>query len=178
MEWNELSIGQYQQIVATQEGGLDDLVKMIEVVRIIENLNVKDVHDLSLRQVSDLFNSYTFLNELPEAVVSNFTLFNKRYHVCLDVSKIKASQFIDLKEFTKNPNDLNGKLHLVLAVLSLPKGEEYNGAKVMERAELFRQYLNCEVALPIMVFFWTVFANFTIYIADSLESENKAKKAT
>lgn len=176
MNWSNLTIGKYQEIVATQESGLDDLVKMIEVVRIMEDMTIEQAHDLSLKEVSQLFNSYTFLQELPEKVSSNFVIDNVRYHVCLDISKINAAQFIDLKEFTKEHQNLNGNLHLVLAVLSLPKGKKYEGSNVIDRANLFRNKLTCEIALPIIVFFWTFFCEYTIAMSDYLEQKKQANK--
>jgi hypothetical protein len=176
MNWNKLTVGKYQTIVATQEGGHDDLVKMIEIVRICEDLTIEQVHELSLRKVSEYFNSYTFLSELPEKVSKSFKLNDIEYIVCLDISKIKASQFIDLKEFTKDANSLNGNLHNVLAVLALPKGKKYDGATVIDRANYFKENLSCEIALPIMVFFWTFFCDYTIAMADYSEQKKKEKK--
>lgn len=170
--WNELTVGKWQEIIAAESIGFDWYEKDLRMLSILEGIPFEDVKKRTIGDNKIQKDKMSFLNETPtDQVKEFFTIEGVEYHANIRVEDKTAGQFIDLTEFTKENDKVNENLHKILAVICLAKGSEYNGATVQGRAELFQRHLTMDIAYPLAVFFYTVYINTLKDIADFSASQ-------
>jgi hypothetical protein len=169
MNWNELTVWQYQQIypiVTKPEKDWTTLDVESKLVGIIFNLTDTQVDSLSVKQFNNLKSILGFLDEQIEGNPVKYTEVNgKRYRFIYDVQQIKAARYIETKVFS---TDLVGNLHKLAASMVMPQRKtwygiwvdnKYDAAKHSEYAEDL-QASNFVNIYHSVVFFYQVYRNW------------------
>lgn len=163
MNWNNITIGQYQKIVEKKAKGL-------ELLSIATDLTVKELENLPLSKLTKLTEEYIFLNdEPPPDNTKNWGEFK-----ILDFNiKGGASQIIDFLSLLDDNNYI-GNLHLIMATLC-NDGKEYN---FQDKAKMFRDEMPITVAFGVAGFFLQNFSLSERNIPFYLEQAKKGKLNT
>lgn len=138
MNWNEISIGVYQDIVSTKAKGL-------HLLSIVTELSVKDLEKMPLSKLKDLMAKYSFLNDEPSG-----TLIKKwkDYSILDFKQKGGAAAMIDFMSLLEK-NDYINNLHLIMATICNNGKEEDFEAK----AEMFKNEMPISIAVGVSDFF-------------------------
>jgi hypothetical protein len=176
--WDKLTIGKWQEAITLDGIRLEGFEASIELLRVLSDLTIKDIHALTLIELNNYSAKLNFLNTPCESKLKDsFKVNGKTFNVNWRLESRTAGQFIDLTSLTKDPDLINQNLHYILSILCLPKGEDYNSESFEDRAQLFKEHLTMDVALPMSVFFYKVLTESLPNIADSLtEKANQMTK--
>lgn len=170
--WDKLTIGKWQEAIALDGIRLENFEASIELLRVLSDLTIKDIHSLTLIELNNCSQKLNFLNTpCEDKMKDSFVIKDQKFIVNWRLETRTAGQFIDLTSLTKDPELINQNLHQILAILCLPKGEVYTSETFEERANLFRDNLTMNIALPMSVFFWKVLNESLPIIADSLNEK-------
>lgn len=176
MNWSNITLEQYQEIVSITETDFADFNKEIELVCYLKNYAKADVLNMALDVFKEYSKEFDFLKVPHEGYMKKeFTINGIEYVVNWEMQKRTAAQFIDLSELTKKQDDINYNLHKILAVICVPKGSKYDG-NITERSEVFKKHLTMDIVFPISGFFLTVLERSLPIIQDSLMSKVEKEK--
>ena len=176
MTWKDITIEQYQHILAIAKTDLPNFNKEVELVSYLFNISKDDIMYYPIEKFKYLAKQIEFLEDMFEGDMQTlFTIDGIEYKVHWEMEKKTAGQFIDLSEMTKDPELINDKLHQILAVICIPKGEKYD-VNFMERSEIFRKKLTMDVVFPISGFFLTVLKSSLPDIQDYLNKQIKTQQ--
>jgi hypothetical protein len=169
MNWNELTVWQYQQIypiVTNAEKDWTNLDVETKLVGILYNLTDTQVDSLSITQFNNLKKTLGFLDEQIEGKPVKYTeVKGKRYRFIYDIQQIKAARYIETKVFS---TDLVGNLHKLAASMVMPQrktwygkwiDDKYDAAKHSEYADDL-QASNFIHIYHSVVFFYQVYRNW------------------
>ena len=119
MDYQNLTIRQYQLINQIVKSDKDDLDKEIAIASIITGKSEEEILTMPLEQVKELF-SYAKLNEAEANLkVNKYVWLNgKLYTGITDLDKLTTGNYVDLKNF--GSKDFIGNLHNLLAILYKP----------------------------------------------------------
>ena len=187
MNWNELTVWQYQQIypiVTNAEKDWTNLDVETKLVGILYNLTDTQVDSLSITQFNNLKKTLGFLDEQIEGKPVKYTeVKGKRYRFVYDIQQIKAARYIETKVFS---TDLVGNLHKLAASMVMPQrktwygrwvDDKYDAAKHSEYAEDL-QASNFVNIYHSVVFFYQVYRNWIEVSQDYLIQEMMSKGMT
>lgn len=138
MNWENITIGQYQKIVERKAKGL-------ELLSIATDLTVKELENLPLSKLTKLTEEYLFLNDEPS---QNYTKTWGDFKILDFNKKGGASQIIDFLALLDDNNYI-GNLHLIMATLC-NDGKEYN---FQDKANMFRDEMPITIAFGVAGFF-------------------------
>lgn len=176
MNWSNITLEQYQEVIAISGTDLPEFNKELELVCYLFNLPKDEVLNMSIDTFKDYSKKIGFLTTPHEGdMIKEFEINGVTYQVGWELQKKTAGQFIDLSELTKVPDTINDNLHKILAVICIPKGSKYNG-DITDRAELFKKHLTMDKVFPISGFFLTVLKNSLPVIQDYLTKDVEKKK--
>lgn len=179
--YNDLTIGQYVQLISIKETDLVDYE--IKVISILTGLTTNEVEALPFAEFTDLIKQTIWLNDfkINEQLSEEISLENKTYRIILNPKQLTAGQYIDLKMFTKESDKVLSNLAEILATLAIEKGKEYSGETHSERSQFFYDKMPLGFAYPIAVFFCKVYPtliNFTqdYFLRQSIANQREALK--
>ena len=176
MEWKDITIEQYQEVVSIAGTDLPEFNKEMEVVRYLFNIDKDELLNMPIERFKHYSKQIEFLGDVYEGEMqTEFELNGKTYSVHWEMQKRSAGQFIDLTELTKDKDMIVDNMHKLMAVICVPKGEKYDG-NIKERSEEFRKHLTMDVTFPISGFFLTVLKASLPVIQDYLTRNIEAKK--
>jgi hypothetical protein len=169
MNWNDLTVWQYQQIypiVTKPEKDWTNLDVESKLVGILYNLTDTQVDSLSVGEFNKMKATLGFLDDKIEGKPVKYTEVNgKRYKFIYDVQQIKAARYIETKVFS---TDLVGNLHKLAASMVMPQrktwygrwvDEKYDAAKHSQYAEDLQGAKFMHVYQSV-VFFYQVYRNW------------------
>ena len=184
MNWNDLTVWQYQQIypiVTKPEKDWTMLDVESKLVGILHNLTDTQVDSLSIGEFNKLKVTLAFLDDKIEGKPVKYTEVNgKRYKFIYDVQQIKAARYIETKVFS---TDLVGNLHKLAASMVMPQSktwygkwvnDKYDAAKHSQYAEDLQGAKFMQVYQSI-VFFYQVYRNWIEVIQGYLVKEMMSK---
>lgn len=170
--WNKLTIGKWQEAIALDGIRLENFEASIELLRVLSDLTIEQIHALTLIELNNYSAKLNFLNTpCEDKLKDSFVINDKKFVVNWRLETRTAGEFIDLTSLTKDHELINQNLHQILAILCLPKGEAYTSETFEERANLFKEHLTMDIALPMSVFFWKVLTESLPIIGDSLNEK-------
>lgn len=126
MNWKDLNVFQYQQIVEANkiEHPLDRVDRFIGI---INGWTANQVDSLSVQEYNDQAKRLDFLNKDIEGKPVKYINVNKKRYKCIyDVRKLHAARYIESKHFQ---TDLVGNLHKLAASMVVPMKKTYLGWK-------------------------------------------------
>lgn len=120
--WDDVTLGEYQQILAVETSTLNEVEKEFQLVQILSGAKRSDVDKLSLEQYRQIKNDLAFLSVEPEPfeVKEYYTVRATTYKLVKEVKELSAGQFVDISSLTKDENGVKENLHQILAVLLIP----------------------------------------------------------
>jgi hypothetical protein len=180
--WSEVTIQQFTELNRLRDLALDKIEYILEALSILSGTDKKDISRLTIHQIKILYDKIQFTErlEFEDKITEKIEMDGKEYNVCLDVSKISSGQYIDLKSYTKDKEDILNKLHLVMSVFYIPKGHEYNdieerkdGYSAVDVSELFYKRLTMDKVYPMAFFFSTLLKESMMGIRDYLIEKSR-----
>ena len=121
MKWEEISVGQYYEIldILNEDYEGDEITQNVELINCIWKINSEDV---SIVRFGWYVKELEFLREpyKPKKPKKEYTIKGQIFCPVLDVSKITTAQYIDFQELIKRGDRKN-----LLNVFFIKKGEEY-----------------------------------------------------
>ena len=175
--WNELTVGDFIKIVPiiNNQDYENNLERLIDIACALTG---KPVADMSMNEIAAL----SFLSDpgkIETRLPRFFYLKGKFYKPITDFRNITGGQYIDLSSYCKNQDKIMENIHYLSAIVcdevSWYGGKKkYDGEKLNEKAELFKQ-LPITVLYPITLFFCTNLLALTDAIQTYLEQEIQKK---
>jgi hypothetical protein len=167
-DWSGVTISQWQALRDLaedfkEEG--DSLTYRIRQLAILADIREDQAREVSLQEYKLYKEQFMFITDSPvgEAPAS-FKVEGKKYEPRLDMQSLSASEYIDLTEYSKDPEE---NAHDLLALLCVGPGT------AQERADLFFHHLTMDTAYPMLLFFWQVWSDFTASILHSLIQQSQ-----
>ena len=129
-EWNDISIGMYQEFVAINKKKMSEEEKIVKIVcclckveeNVLTRFKYKDLKYISNKLVK-LINSEMNKDELIKKVEFN----GERYGIIPNFSSISLGEFVDIEGYCKNSHD---NLHKIMSIMYRPivkeKGSMYS----------------------------------------------------
>ena len=181
MTWNNITVFQWQQIIAAINSKSEDVDTLI--ASIVTGKTEAQIDSLPLSEVRELFKKIQFVREPLNPQPLNFIYVNGRRYKCIyDVRNIKSARYIETKHFGK---DVPSNLHLIAACMVQPQKKTWLGWKdVKYDASKHNEYAQDMLEAPItavygsVVFFYLVFKNWIKISKDYLKQEMTSKGMT
>lgn len=142
MNWNNVSIGKYQEIVESKKSGLD-------LISLMTGRSIDELEELSAKQLSKLATEFDFLNYEPEGRLEKkfegYSILDMKQPNTGD-AMIDFLSILEQNEFVKN-------LHLLIATLLVKKEKE----DFEQKCEWIKWNVPVTIAYGIAGFFLTNF---------------------
>lgn len=152
--WDEITLGQFEQIQKFYEGEEERKTDVREIVHILCNKTVDEVNELPAEFLSIILDKLSFTTEKPEMGenTNKIEVDGETYQVNV-MEKMKTGEYVATEMILKNDrNDLAG----ILAVLCRKEGEPYDSKFENEiLPERKKMFLNMPVTkvMPVCGFF-------------------------
>lgn len=120
--WEDISLGDYQQLVNVINTDSDLLTKELQVLEILTNKTYDELSELTTLQVKQLLTHTRFLNtEITPEFKYEYELDGQKYIPKLLIEDYEAGRFVDIQSYLKNPTE---NLHLIVASVLDKKVEQ------------------------------------------------------
>jgi len=157
--WDEVTIGQYQEIMAIQT--TNKISRFIESISIIMDCDPQTIRDLNMSEYKKLVKDSQFLSEQPSSTIEKIIeIDGKRYGLIPDMTLIEAGVFIDAEQFKDESIE---NLHLLTALIYRPIIQEDEDGEYQidkhkaegfeKRANLFKNKVSVETIMGAVLFF-------------------------
>lgn len=180
--WNEISIGQFQQINTALKNYPDNAItQAVWMLNALTGIPREEllVMDFS-KDFKPLMKELEWVNTtaLPTQLPKEFELDGEQYTLVYDMKQRTTGQFVDLAHLTTEPDNIIANLHQILAVLCIPTGQKDHAIGFEQRAKNFQQRLPIAIAYPIATFFLRLWLDSLPHILTYLEKQMVPKKRT
>jgi hypothetical protein len=178
--WNEINIGQFQQINTALKNYPDNAIT--QAVWMLNAFTGKTREELLAmdfnKDFKPLMKQLDWINvtPLPTQLPKQFEVDGEEYTLVYDMKQRTTGQFVDLAHFTTEPENIIPNLHQILAVLCVPTGQKNHADGFEQRAKLFKEKLSIAVAYPIATFFLRLWLDSLPHILTYLEKQAKPAK--
>lgn len=174
MTWSEITLSKFTEIQSILKSDDDDLTKKVYLYSLLTGIRIEDVREIPLGEFLKQYSeALQFISEpIPQVIPLVWEHNGVAYKITTAIHELTAGQYIDLKEYAKNPNDL----HKVMAVLCYD-GEKYNGTTHEERAKLFNEFMPITIAAPLSAFFlelWKQWSEISLAYSVKLLKQSEA----
>lgn len=150
MNWNNLTIDKYQQLLTIENSEYSDIIdKGVAMVSIIYDV---DALNMPFNDFNSLLGTLTFLGDkiTPNKVKNEYILNGRKYNLYTNYTDLTTAQYIDYTNYSKN-NDYIGMLSVVL----LPTNHQYNDGYDIEQVKDDVSSMSVTDAFGIATFFLT-----------------------
>lgn len=173
--WKGLTIKDYfAYLGALENPNTSDFEKQLDILAILCGIDRSDLMNLPAREIVPLFEKMDFMKVPPKDDAQKFyDIAGRKFQLTMNVGEITAGQFIDLTNYTKDPEFIMDNLHTICAILLAPvipyrgksfpnkiRTEKYNPATLNERAEFLFENMPIGSAIGISNFFTFLFDLF------------------
>ena len=152
MNWKDISIKKGKELYALDSDSYYDKNpedKVIAQLSIILDKDVEEIEDMSLDEFFSLQKDLKFLSKIENTFSKEITIQGETYYF-IDLSKMRAGEFIDLDTYCKEPIDNMSKL---MCLLYRKKDEKWSSKLLDEREELFENNISWQDAMGASIFF-------------------------
>jgi len=167
--WEAVNLKQFAALQnKLQQEDVDVIEKYIDIISILSNEKPSIISKMPLDALRKAIEYISFINELPkETKIKNIIEINGQiYSGVLDVTKLTAGQYIDIKTFCKDSELIFENLANIMATIYIEEGEEYDGSKHANRARLFQEKLSIADVYGFALFFSNLLNDLTRDILD------------
>ena len=169
ISWEAVTLKQFAALQSKlQQEDTDAIERYIDIISILSNEKPSLIMKMPIDDLKKAIEYISFINELPkETRIKNIIEINgQTYRGIIDVTKLTAGQYIDIKTFCKNSNLIFENLANIMAVIYLEEGQEYEGTKHANRARIFQEKLNIADVYGFALFFSNLLNDLTLDILD------------
>jgi hypothetical protein len=176
--WDSVTIKQFCEVSRVKDSGSDKVQKLVNLVSILSGLDVETVSTFSVHDLRTSINAVSFIyGDVTGELKEEIEIDGIKYKACLDLRKMSAGQYLDLKSYTEDPKEIIYNIHNILSVFFIPEGKEYNDVPSNEVADLFYEQCPISIAYPVSVFFCQLYKGLKVDTADYLVKEGVKKVA-
>lgn len=174
MNWKQVKLKQFQQILEVENQKLDDTDRIAEIIKIL--FNVKNPLDLEILEFQKYVDEIKFIGTpIPNTkLVTQYTINGTMYSFKGNVFEINMSQLIDWRNYCKK-TPLN--YAEILSVFVIPQGHKYNDGYDMEKAIEDIGNITIPDAMTMFNFFVSALQMSTNLLQDYLKNQIKKLKA-
>ena len=169
ISWEAVTLKQFAALQSKlQQEDTDAIERYIDIISILSNEKPSLIMKMPIDDLKKAIEYISFINELPkEPRIKNIIEINgQTYRGIIDVTKLTAGQYIDIKTFCKNSNLIFENLANIMAVIYIEEGQEYEGTKHANRARIFQEKLNIADVYGFALFFSNLLNDLTLDILD------------
>ena len=169
ISWEAVTLKQFAALQSKlQQEDTDAIERYIDIISILSNEKPSLIMKMPIDDLKKAIEYISFINELPkETRIKNIIEINgQTYRGIIDVTKLTAGQYIDIKTFCKNSELIFENLANIMAVIYLEEGQEYEGTKHANRARIFQEKLNIADVYGFALFFSNLLNDLTLDILD------------
>ena len=169
ISWEAVNLKQFAALQSKlQQEDTDAIERYIDIISILSNEKPSLIMKMPIDDLKKAIEYISFINELPkETRIKNIIEINgQTYRGIIDVTKLTAGQYIDIKTFCKNSELIFENLANIMAVIYLEEGQEYEGTKHANRARIFQEKLNIADVYGFALFFSNLLNDLTLDILD------------
>lgn len=169
VSWEAVNLKQFAQLQSKlQQEETDAIERYIDIISILSNEKPSLIMKMPINYLKKAIEYISFINELPkETRIKNIIEINgQTYRGVIDVTKLTAGQYIDIKTFCKNSELIFENLANIMAVIYIEEGQEYEGTKHANRARIFQEKLNIADVYGFALFFSNLLNALTLDILD------------
>jgi len=169
ISWEAVNLKQFAALQSKlQQEDTDAIERYIDIISILSNEKPSLIMKMPINDLKKAIDYISFINELPkETRIKNIIEINgQTYRGIIDVTKLTAGQYIDIKTFCKNSNLIFENLANIMAVIYIEEGAEYEGTKHANRARIFQEKLNIADVYGFALFFSNLLNDLTLDILD------------
>ena len=167
--WEAVNLKQFAALQnKLQQEDTDVIERYIDIIAILSNEKPSLIMKMPIDALKQAIDYVSFINELPkETKIKNIIEVNGQiYKGTLDITKLTAGQYIDIKTFCKDSELIFENLANIMAVIYVEEGAEYEGTKHANRARLFQEKLNIADVYGFTLFFSNLLKDLTLDIVD------------
>lgn len=169
VSWEAVNLKQFAALQSKlQQEDTDAIERYIDIISILSNEKPSLIMKMPIDDLKKAIEYISFINELPkETRIKNIIEINgQTYRGIIDVTKLTAGQYIDIKTFCKNSELIFDNLANIMAVIYIEEGQEYEGTKHANRARIFQDKLNIADVYGFALFFSNLLNDLTLDILD------------
>jgi len=174
--WNELTVGQYQELHPTFNKEYNNPVdKIIEQLMILTGCDLQAVEQLTVDQLTEFQEDLKFLSEpLDERLRLKFRIKGIKYRFEVNASKLTGGAYMSAMHLAEK--DPNTKLHQVLFNIAKPINF-FGRDKKVDSVQFYEDHVDdfkdlpMSIAFPIVSFFFRLWQTLT---ADILDYSNES----
>ena len=169
ISWEAVNLKQFAALQSKlQQEDTDAIERYIDIISILSNEKPSLIMKMPINDLKKAIDYISFINELPkETRIKNIIEINgQTYRGIIDVTKLTAGQYIDIKTFCKNSDLIFENLANIMAVIYIEEGAEYEGTKHANRARIFQEKLNIADVYGFALFFSNLLNDLTLDILD------------
>lgn len=174
--WEAVNLKQFAALQnKLQQEDTDVIERYIDIIAILSNEKPSLIMKMPIDALKQAIDYVSFINELPkETKIKNIIEINNQvYKGTLDITKLTAGQYIDIKTFCKDSELIFENLANIMAVVYVEEGAEYEGTKHANRARLFQEKLNIADVYGFTLFFSNLLNDLTLDIVDYTIQQQK-----
>jgi hypothetical protein len=169
ISWEAVNLKQFAALQnKLQQEDTDAIERYIDIISILSNEKPSLIMKMPIDDLKKAIDYISFINELPkETRIKNIIEINgQTYRGIIDVTKLTAGQYIDIKTFCKNSDLIFENLANIMAVIYIEEGAEYEGTKHANRSRIFQEKLNIADVYGFALFFSNLLNDLTLDILD------------
>jgi len=169
VSWEAVNLKQFAALQSKlQQEDTDAIERYIDIISILSNEKPSLIMKMPINDLKKAIDYISFINELPkETRIKNIIEINgQTYRGIIDVTKLTAGQYIDIKTFCKNSDLIFENLANIMAVIYIEEGAEYEGTKHANRSRIFQEKLNIADVYGFALFFSNLLNDLTLDILD------------
>ena len=174
--WEAVNLKQFAALQSKlQQEDTDAIERYIDIIAILSNEKPSLIMKMPIDALKQAIDYVSFINELPkETKIKNVIEINNQvYKGTLDITKLTAGQYIDIKTFCKDSELIFENLANIMAVIYVEEDQEYEGTKHANRARLFQEKLNIADVYGFTLFFSNLLNDLTLDIVDFTIQQQK-----
>jgi hypothetical protein len=174
--WEAVNLKQFAQLQAKLQDGTEDVIeRYLDIITVLSGEKPSIVNQMPLEALKKAIDYVSFINHLPKEtkIKNQFEINGQIYKGVIDVTKLTAGQYIDIKTFCKNTDEIFDNLANIMAVIYIEEGQEYEGTKHAHRARIFQEHLKISEVYGFTLFFSNLLNDLTADILDYTIREQK-----
>lgn len=174
--WEAVNLKQFAALQnKLQQEDTDVIERYIDIIALLSNEKPSLIMKMPIDALKQAIDYVSFINELPkETKIKNIIEVNGQiYKGTLDITKLTAGQYIDIKIFCKDSELIFENLANIMAVIYVEEGSEYEGTKHANRSRLFQEKLNIADVYGFTLFFSNLLNDLTLDIVDFTIQQQK-----
>lgn len=157
MNWEDISIGQYTDIVKVVEkhnkaSEPDEITYVMDLLSVCTGKSKEEFMGMTVDELKLLTNELSFISQPPKGRLNDKIIVNdKKYNLTVNVKNITIAQYIDYTETLKKDPE---NIAMMCAIFCIPDGHKYNeGYHVVDLADEFYDHFKIVDAIGISFFF-------------------------